>query len=148
MKIILLKDVPKLGHKFQIKEVRPGYGQNFLIKNGFAVLATDENERRMGAEMHAYEEGHRMREALLLKSVEDINNTNIRFVRKVNEKGHLFDKIDVYDIKKALHEQLNIELDEKHIHLKSPIRETGEWDVGISIGGKEATIKIIIEPEK
>ena len=147
MRVILLKDVPKIGHKFDIKEVKPGYGQNFLIKNGFAVLATKENEQKMKKDMHAHIEKKRMKEELLEKSVEGLENSKLIFTRKVNEKGHLFDKVDVRDIKEALKEQLHFEVDEKHIHLEEPIKEVGDGNVVVRVGEKEATINLKVETE-
>jgi len=147
MRVILLKDVPKIGHKFDTKEVKPGYGQNFLIKNGLAILATRQNEQKMQKEMHAHIEESRMKGELLEKNIEGLENSELLFTRKVNEKGHLFDKVDVRDIKEALKEQLHLELDEKHLHLEAPIKEVGEGSAIVKVGGKEATVKLRIESE-
>ncbi|PIP86920.1 50S ribosomal protein L9 [Candidatus Campbellbacteria bacterium CG22_combo_CG10-13_8_21_14_all_36_13] len=147
MRVILLKDVPKIGHKFDIKEVKPGYGQNFLIKNGLAIIATKQNEQKMQKEMHAHIEESRMKSELLEKSIEGLENSELLFTGKVNEKGHLFDKVDVRDIKEALKEQLHLELDEKHIHLESPIKEVGEGSVVVKVGDKKATVKLKVEAE-
>ncbi len=148
MKVILTKDVQKVGHKFETKEVKPGFGQNFLIKNGFAVLANKENEKKMKSLIEAHRETLRLKEELLEKSILNLEGATLSFTRKVNDKGSLFDKVDVRDVREALREQLNLELDEKHIHLQTPIKEAGEGTVVVKIGEKEATIKVVVEAEE
>jgi len=148
MKVILTKDVRKVGHKFETKEVKPGFGQNFLIKNGLAVLANKENEKKMKSLIEAHKETLRLKEELLEKSIKDLEGATLSFVRKVNDKGNLFDKVDIRDIKEALHTQLNLDLDEKYIHLESAIKEVGEGVVMVKIGEKEATVKVVVEAEQ
>jgi len=147
MRVILLKDVPKIGHKFQTKDVKPGYGQNFLIKNGFAVLATKESEKRMKKEMDAHVEIVRMKDELLEKNIEGLENAELHFTRKVNEKGHLFDRVDMRDIREALKEQLHLEFDEKYIDMEAPIKEEGDTTVVLEIGKREVKVKVVVERE-
>ena len=68
MKVIFLKDVKKQGKKGEIKEVADGYGKNFLIKNGYAVLATQTGVKRLNAE----NEEKRLEENLNIKNCEAI----------------------------------------------------------------------------
>ena len=55
MKVLLIKDVKDLGKKGEIKEVKDGYGQNFLIGKGFALLATNEVMRKNRIYIYDYE---------------------------------------------------------------------------------------------
>ena len=148
MKVILTKDIAKIGRKFETKNVKPGYGQNFLIKNGLAVLASKENAKKMQKEIEAHTETLRIKEELLEKSIEGLLNATLLFTRKVNEKGHLFDKVDVRDVRDAMKEQLHIELEEKHINLDAPIREVGNAEVTVKIGEREAVVKISVVEEE
>ncbi len=147
MKIILLKDVPKVGYKYETKTVKPGYGQNFLIKNKLAVIANPKNIANISSKKAKYENEMKAQEEILSKSIEGIESLDIKLVGKANEKGHLFAGIDERAIAEAISLQTNTKLDVRHIILDKHIKEIGEHDVVVKVGDREAKVKLTVEAE-
>lgn len=148
MKIILLKDVPKLGRKYETKDVSEGYAVNLLIPRGLAVAATSSALRTLGLEK-AREEGERkIHEELLVKNLEGLNGATITISEKANEKGHLFAGIHIPELLKEIEKQTRLQLNAEHVILSRPIKEIGEHFVDLRGAGKSARLKVIIEAIK
>lgn len=126
MKIILLKDVPKLGHRHDVKEVNSGHALNFLIPKGLAVSATPDMLKRVEADRAKSEGERRVQEDLLLKNIQDLADVRIAISGKANEKGHLFAAIHVAEIVAELDKQAHIRINPSFIVLEHPIKEVGE----------------------
>ena len=148
MKVLLIKDVKGLGKSGEVKEVKPGYGQNFLIKKGFAKPATAEV-----LEQHAADEARKAQELKdEIAAFEDIakklEKAEIIITKKVGENGHLFGAITKDEVVKALKEQHNIEVDKKHITDKTAIKTVGEHDLDLKLGhGIHATLHVDVQGE-
>ena len=90
MKVILLTDVPKIGNRYDVKELKDGFAQNALIAKGLAILATKselakiENRKKETDQKKAL--GNRLFEEILSK----VNDKEIIIKAKANDKGHLF----------------------------------------------------------
>lgn len=144
MKVILLKNIPKLGSAFDVKDVKPGYARNFLIPEGLAEIATDGaiaqiEERRTKAAA--------ANEAALAEATAHItalDGKTITLSEKANEKGHLFAGIHHNEIVAAIKDQLSIELLPEHILLEEPIKETGEHAVEIGNDAAKATLTLMV----
>ncbi len=142
MKVLLIKDVKSLGKSGEIKEVKDGYGRNFLIAKGFAKLATPEvvEEWKMEQERKAKEEAETI--ARLKKEKEIIESSTIRVEKPVAPVG-IRGSVGNADIAKAIKEQLRIDIDKKHIDLKKAIKSTGVHEVDAKLGHAiHATIKV------
>lgn len=125
MKIILLKDVPKVGKKYDIKNISDGYAQNLLIPKGLAVIATGEVLKRIELEK-AHDQGEKlMHQELLLKNLNDLDGLTITMVEKANEKGHLFASVHIPEIISAIEKQTRLQIDAKHFVLDKHIKEIG-----------------------
>ncbi len=146
MKVLLVKDVKGLGKTGEIKEVKDGYGQNFLIGKGFAKHATNEvikkheaSERRK-AEAEANEV-----EAMKALSAK-LEKLKIVISKKLGNTGHLFGAVTKEEIAHALHEQHGIEIDKKHINHKEALKTTGTHDLDLKLGhGIHATLHVEIK---
>ena len=145
MKILLIKDIKSLGKKGEIKEVKEGYGRNFLIAKGFAKLATKdvikewEEEQKKNAEIEALEI------AELTKEKEVLEKLTINITKKLGNNGHLYGAVTKEDIAEALKEQTKIEIDKKQINAKN-IKSIGEHIVDIKLGHSiHAKLKINVE---
>jgi len=147
MKVILLKDVPKVGRKYEIKNVADGYGRNFLIGRGLATLATPESEKRMVEKKNLAEAERVVNEDLLEKNLEGVSAARVLFVRKANEEGHLFAGIKKEEIVAELKKQAHIELAEEYIVLDHPIKELGEHKIAVSVRGKSAEFTLEVKGE-
>lgn len=147
MKIILLKDVKKVGKKYEIKDVADGQAMNMLIPAKMALPATPGNvkmiEMKRGADMNDIAKT----EAELQKVLAEIKGITIEMKGKVNDKGHLFAGIHKTEITEAVRKQKNIHLDADHVVLEKPIKEVGEHAITVKVGDREAAFKVIIKAE-
>ena len=145
MKVILLQDVPRVGQKYDIKEVANGYGRNYLIPRGLAEVSTEKAIAKIAVLKARHEEEKKIREDLLLKNLEDLNNVKIIVQEKANDKGHLFAGIHKEEIIPAIKEQTHLDMDAEHITLEHPIKELGEHDIEVKVGDKSVTFKLVVE---
>ena len=148
MKVILLKDVPKLGRHFDIKDVSDGYAQNLLIPRGLAIAATADALKRTDVERKAVEGERKVREDLLVKNIKDLDSVTITVKGKASEKGHLFAGFHKDAIVAELQKQTELQIDPSFIQLEHPIKEVGEHTITVKGGGKEVKFKLIIEATK
>ena len=148
MKVLLIKDVKSLGKAGEVKEVKDGYGKNFLIGKGFAKHATPEV-----LEEHAAQEAQKAKEladeiAAFKDAAKKLEKAEIIITKKVGDNGHLFGAITKEEVVKALKEQHNIEVDKKHIVDKTAIKTIGEHDLDLKLGhGIHATLHVDVQGE-
>ncbi len=114
MKIILLKDVPKIGKKNEIKDVSDGFAQNALFPKKLAQVATPAAIAALKDAQEKAERMHNQEIELMKKSIEDLNAHKIILNLAANEQGHLFSKFKVEQLKKVFKEK-NINFDIKYI---------------------------------
>jgi large subunit ribosomal protein L9 len=144
MKIILLKDIPKLGKKYEVKNASDGHAVNFLIPRGLAVVATVENLRRFETEKAKYDSERKVHEALLAENLKALEDTVLIISGKANEKGHLFAGLHQAEIAAELAKQTRIQLDPSFIQLDHPIKEIGEHMIEVKGEGKSVKFKVVI----
>ena len=145
MKVLLIKDVKSLGKKGEIKEVKEGYGRNYLIAKGFAKLATKEVIRE-------WEEEQKREKEKLEKEIEELNRLKEKLEgieliveKKLGKNGHLYGAVTKEDIVKNLKGKFGIEIDKKIIDTKH-IKEVGKHIVDIKLGhGIHAKLKIEVK---
>jgi len=145
MKVILLKDVPKTGKKFDVKEVNQGFGMNFLIKNGLAKVATKSEIEKVSEQKRAEEVKGEVQKELIHKALKEIEGKGITLSAKINDKGHLFSAIHEDDILTAIKEQLSIDLDKNWIKIDEPIKEAGKHDVSVSTGDEKVKFVVTVQ---
>ncbi|UPT76928.1 50S ribosomal protein L9 [Sulfurovum sp. XGS-02] len=142
MKVLLIKDVKALGKAGEIKEVKDGYGQNFLIGKGLAKLATPEVVENWKAEQE--EMARKLRDELARLEAEKITleAATIKVEKPLAPVG-IKGSVGNADISNAIQEQLNIELDKKNINLKKALKSTGTHEVDAKLGHAiHATLKV------
>ena len=142
MKVLLIKDVKALGIAGEIKEVKDGYGQNFLIGKGLAKLATPDIVENWKAEQE--ETARNLRDELARLEAEKITLEAATVkIEKTSAPVGIKGSVGNADISKAIEEQLNIELDKKHINLKKALKSTGIHEVDAKLGhGIHAMLKV------
>ena len=142
MKILLIKDVKTLGKAGEIKEVKDGYGQNFLIGKGLAKLATPDIVANWKAEQAAMVKN--LKEELERLEAEKITleATTVKIEKPLAPVG-IKGSVGNADISKAIEAQLKIVLDKKHINLKKALKSTGIHEVDAKLGhGIHAMLKV------
>lgn len=145
MKVILLKDVPKVGQRYEIKDVADGYALNALLPKGLAQKATPDIIKKM-EELKARDLAQKkIQEELLLKSLEEVKKVRLLFKEKANEKGHLFAGVTKEMIVDELRKKTKFNIDTHSIKIDKPIKETGDHKIYIEILGKKAEFEVSIE---
>jgi len=85
MKVILLRDVAKVGHKYEIKDVNDGFARNALIGKGLALIYTPENYAKVKNQVDKYQAGEEHKQALIQGGLKKLSDTVINFKEKANE---------------------------------------------------------------
>ena len=147
MKIILLKDIPKVGRRYDIKNVSDGYALNLLIPRGLAQIATPQAEKSIEAMKAKDLVERKVQGELLLKNLEVIKTLTLNIREKANEKGHLFAGITKARLVEEIIKSARLNIDAESIKLEKPIKEVGEYKVAVEVMGKSAEFKVIIEAE-
>lgn len=145
MKIILLKDVPKIGRKYETKNISDGHAINMLIPKGLAIIATTEAEKRIALEKARDEGEKKLKNELLLKNMEDLDGVTITMIEKASEKGHLFAGIHKSEIVRAIESQTKLQIDAKSILLDKPIKEIGMYVIIVEVGSKNIKFNLEIK---
>ncbi len=146
MKIILLKNVSKLGSKFDIKEVSVGYAKNFLLPNKIAIIATKNSIARVKKLMIQEKKISVISKDNFEKLAAKLKNSAITLEAKTNKEGKLFGSIDGEKIKKALKEQKGLKLSKNaKILIDKPLKTIGEHKVNLILANKKITLKVIIK---
>ncbi len=148
MKVILSQDIAGLGKKWDVKEVKRGYGRNFLLLRNLAVLATKKSidNAKIRQEQELQEKS--LKEDLLKKTLDRFKNSIILLERKANEKGHLFDGVDTRELAEIINEKFKIKIPVDYIKLEKPLKETGVHQVIIKSGGYEASLQVEIKAKE
>ncbi|RMG14035.1 MAG: 50S ribosomal protein L9 [Deltaproteobacteria bacterium] len=132
MKVILREDVPHLGEVGDIVQVKPGYGRNYLIPQGLAVIADERNVRRIEHEKRLIQ--RRLQKTLGEAQArgQKLADLVITLPRKVGEQDKLYGSVTNRDIAEAIRAE-GIEVDRKQIRLDHPIRELGVYKVQVRL---------------
>jgi len=135
MKVLLIKDVKSLGKTGEIKEVKEGYGRNFLIARGFAKHATDEVIAQWKIDQEEIVKKEQ-EEIERLKSIEaQLGDIKLTIHKKLGANGSLYGAVTKEEIANQLLEQHKIEIDKKSVELeKSAIKTTGNFDIFVKLG--------------
>jgi large subunit ribosomal protein L9 len=147
MKIILKESVENLGTVGDVVAVRDGYGRNYLIPRGLAVLADEKDLKAVQHQKRSLEK-KRLRE---LAKAEDIakalEGVELRFRRKTSEHDQLFGSVTPMDVEASLQAK-GFNVSRKQVVLDHPIKALGEFPVSVKIHGPvRAKIRVIVEKE-
>ncbi|MDR0304155.1 MAG: 50S ribosomal protein L9 [Chitinispirillales bacterium] len=142
MKIILQKDFDRLGNAHDVVEVKDGYGRNYLIPEGVAVLATAGNLRH-NEEMKKYSTKKFEKESQAAKTQADkINGQQFTIMVRVKEGDDIYGSVSQQDIVELL-ESKGVELPRSAVLIGDPIKKLGVYDIAIKFfRDVEAVIKV------
>jgi large subunit ribosomal protein L9 len=147
MKVMLVKDVYKLGRAGDIKKVADGYGRNFLIPQGLAVLATAGALKQI-EKVKSQAEVRRTEQNSELKGLADqINGLTLVFSAKAGETGKLYGSITTQDVATAIEQKVRFEVKKQQIDMQ-PIRNLGEYTAHVRLTmDLVPEVKIIVHRE-
>lgn len=143
MKVILLRDVARLGKRFAVVEVPDGFALNKLIPQGMAQPATPENLKRVLARNKEVAAHQAADETSLREAVRQLGETRATVTVEANAQGHLFKAVKVSDII-ASARALGVTLPESALLIETPIKSVGEHDVQIKHGAVKGVITITV----
>ena len=143
MKLILKEDVSGLGYKDDVVTVKDGYGRNYLIPTGKAVVASN-------SALKVLAENQRQRAHKLAKlkadaeaTAKSLEGVSLTIGAKTSSTGTIFGSVNAIQISEAL-EKLGLTVDRKLIEIKQPVKEVGEYVATIKLH-KEVTVEIPFE---
>lgn len=144
MEIILLKDIENLGVKFDVVSVKPGYGRNYLIPQGFAKVANTANKKHN-------DEIKKQQSAKIAKLIEDykvlaekLKASKIVVGAKAGTTGKLFGSVTNIQVAEALKKQFDLTVDRKRVHIIGEVKEVGAYKANVNLY-KEVTTEIDFE---
>ncbi|HOX76739.1 MAG TPA: 50S ribosomal protein L9 [Bacteroidales bacterium] len=145
MEVILIQDVANVGYKDDIVTVKNGYGRNYLIPQGMAILATETNKKVIAEnkKQKSYKEDKIRSEATTIaKTLETIT---LKIGAKAGTSGKIFGSVNAIQIANALKEQFNFEFDRKQIEVDGEsIKELGTYKAKVKLH-KEIAAEINFE---
>jgi len=149
MELILIKDVEKLGFADDVVKVRPGYGLNFLIPQGLAVIKNDSGM----AQLAQRAKGRDKREAKLLSQFNEISarltSAPLKIGAKVGTTGKIFGSVSAYHIAEAIKNQLQVEVDRRKITIaEGEVKSVGTYTAEVGLGSSHkvtVTFEVIAE---
>jgi len=148
MEVILKKNVNKLGYANEIVKVKPGYGRNFLIPQGYAVLATASAKKAHGEILK--QKSHK--ETKLQEEAQELANKmsalELSIQTKAGDNGKIFGSINTIQLAEALKKE-GYEVDRKSLKIKDePIKELGTYEAEVNLyKGVQQTISFKVIEE-
>ncbi len=144
MRIILREEVPNLGKSGEVVTVRDGYGRNYLLPQGLALLATERNVKHLEHQKKIIT----ARNAKLQKDAQSIADRlgalEVRITRQASEGGKLFGSVSTRDVEEAVR-ALGVTIDRKKVVIEHPIKNLGEYTVEVKLGlGVTGKIKLTV----
>ncbi len=143
MKVLFLQDVRPTARAGDVKEVKDGFGRNYLIPQGYAVIAT-EHELRRAASLRQQAEDRRLVEAKEWQEVADgLKEQKVRIEVRTGPTGRLYGSVTNTMIAEKLGEMTNREIDRKGIQIPAPIRAIGDYKIPAKfVDGVSATLAV------
>ena len=146
MKVILQRDIARLGQRGEVKEVADGFAINVLIKKGDAIQATPSElakwKQKQDSKLHQKE----LASSSFARAVDELKKTAIIISgKKADQKGQLFASIKETDIADAIYAATKISLDPKQIVITTPIKHQGTHQITLKQADKKELFSIKVQ---
>lgn len=146
MKVILLADIPKIGNRYDVKDLSQGYAQNVLLSKGLAELATPQALAKLDAKKAAMAKKKEEEEKVFDSLISSVDGSTVTITMKANEKGHLFKAVSARDVAQAIQKDAGVTVEESAITI-GQIKEVGSHSVTIKKGNKVGKCTVVITKE-
>lgn len=143
MKVVLLRDVARIGKRYEIKEVPDGHALNMLIPQKIALIATPENMKKVAAIKAKQASDHALHETRFEDALRVLGADGLQIMAQTNAQGHLFKGVHADDIVRAATEK-GVALEVGQIDLPHPIKAVGDHNVRLVSSGKEGVVRVTI----
>ena len=143
MEIILKEDVINLGYKNDIVKVKNGYGRNYLIPTGKAVIASPSAKKQLAEDLK--QRAHKLEKIKneALAKAEQLKNVSLKIAAKVSNTGTIFGSVGAMQVADEL-AKLGYEIDRKIITVKGAVKEVGNYVANVQLH-KEVKVEIPFE---
>jgi large subunit ribosomal protein L9 len=146
MKVILLKDIAKIGKRGEVKEVADGYALNVLIKKGMALMATPAELMKWKQKADSQNHKKELATNTFVQLVDAIRHQKVVITgKKADAKGQLFAAIHESDIVDAIFNAVKLSVDPKQIIIDTHIKSLGVHTVEIKQGTQKEKITIEVK---
>jgi large subunit ribosomal protein L9 len=133
MKVIMLKDVDKVGDKHDVIKVKNGFGRNYLLPRGLAIIGNESNMGRLN-EMIRREEAQEQKKLDVYKAIaKQLEGKTLKIGAKAGTSGRIFGSITELSVKQQLMEQFGVEIERKKIILPEDAKELGTYTLIIKL---------------
>ncbi|NRB52977.1 MAG: 50S ribosomal protein L9 [Saprospiraceae bacterium] len=133
MDIILLQDIDKVGDKHTIVTVKDGYGRNYLIPQGMAIIANDTNRRRLNELMRIEEAQEAKKLSVYQDIAAKIGDQVLKIGAKAGTSGKIFGSVTNVQLAMALNEQFDVEVDRRKIVISEEVKELGTYKAVLNL---------------
>lgn len=148
MKVILLKELRGRGGEGDVIDVARGYANNYLLRQGYAILATEGNLKQLEERRANIEKREEVRVADAEALAQKLEGANVVVIAQVGEEGQLFGSVTAPMIADAIIDELGIEIDKRRVELGKPIKQVGTYPVDVNIYRTiKATVNITVKGE-
>ncbi len=148
MQVILKEDVHNLGKAGELVKVKPGFGRNYLIPQGKAMMATAANVKQIEHQKKviAAKQAELAKDAQAM--ADRLGALEVQIERQVGEEDKLFGSVTARDIGDALKDK-GVTIDHKKLQLDEPIKTIGYHTVEVKLGqGVHGQLKVVVVPKK
>lgn len=145
MKVILLRDVAKIGKRYSEVEVPTGFAQNKLIPAGDAMPATPQNRSKVARQASRVKDVKEQREGNFKEAVTKLGEVELVLLRDANEKEHLFEAVHAEEVVELAESSAGVTLKKEQVVFSEPIKSLGEHTVSLKEGDDVFKLKIIVK---
>jgi large subunit ribosomal protein L9 len=147
MKLILREEVENLGKGGEVVDVKPGYGRNYLLPRGLAVMASKKNVRELEHEKAMAAAKAAKLRASAQAVAKRLSETPVTLKRKVGDQEKLYGSVTAMDVAEAIAAR-GLQLDRRSIDLAEPIKTLGSFEVPVKLHSEVVgKVKVTVEAE-
>ena len=145
--LLLAENVPNVGKQGEIVRVRAGYARNYLVPQGLATIATDENKAAVEEHKKRQAEARKDQLKSLKELAESVSKYSVTLEAHANKEGHLYGSILAADISGQL-KAANFPVETEQVRLEGPLKETGMYTVKVQLDPEvESEVKVWVVPK-
>lgn len=142
MKVLLLKNVARVGQRGDVKDLSEGYVRNMLIPKGLAKILTPGELKNLETQKGKIAQATEQKINTIHQMFDRIKGATVTISEKANDKGHLFAAVPFADILTAINAQLKVTLEKDWVNYETHIKSTGVHSIEIAHAGKKVSVNL------